>query len=343
MLKKTYIAAALIMTMTLSVCGCSGNTNDTASQGNSENNTASATEQSTENPQSNNKFFAPQKTIADTDVDITASKGRFCFDKLDDKEKLYYEKIRKGVAEHYNAFFWNNRECSKETAEKLVSYVAYDYPEYFWYSDNDGGVDMMTDKIIKRIKFHYGYTAEEAEEIQPKLDSAVKAYTDSAKNFKNDYEKALGAYEYIIKNTEYVADGGATLDTLYDVASDKVMLDLWNVTGVFVDKKASARGYAQAFAYLMQQSGIECGYVRGEGNSFWNVVKLDGEWYCVDTAQGDSTDEEIDYSYFAITSEQMAKVHKADETFNAEIPECTAVANNYFVKNPDTKAKNSLS
>ncbi len=339
MVKKYAITVALILSMSLGVCGCSDGTDNTTSSPSSENSPTSATEQPTSTPTSSSS----RKEFKDEDVDIsnTTSKGRYCFEKLNDNEKLYYEKIRKAVESHYWGLFWNNRDCSKETAEKLVKYVAYDYPEYFWYSDKSGGVDMMTDKLIKRITIHNNYTEDDKGKIQPELEKAVQTYTDSAKDLKSDYEKALNAYEYIIKNTEYVADGGATLDSLQDVESDKTMLALWNMTGVFVDKKASDRGYAQAFEYLMQQAGIECSYVQGADNGFWNVVKLDGEWYCVDVGAGDSTDAEIDYSYFAITSEQMATVHKTDtENFVAELPECTATADNYFVKNPSTKETN---
>ena len=339
MLNKFCIAVALMAVMSLCTGGCSGSSDNTQST----TTTTAATEQSKQTNQGN-KFFARQIKIEDSDVDIstTTSKGRYCFEKLDEKEKLYYEKIRKGVSEYYSAFFWNNRECSKDTAEKLVKYVAYDYPEYFWYTENSGNVDMMTDKLIKRITFQYHSSTEDTKKLQPDIEKAVNAYADSAKDLKTDYQKALNAYEYIIKNTEYVADSGATLDTLGDVNSDKDIISLWNMSGVFINKKAGDRGYAQAFEYLMQQSGVECMYVQGADNGFYNVVKLDDDWYCVDVGEGDSTDAEIDYSYFAITSKQMATVHKTDENFAIELPECKATANNYFVKNPKTKEKNKF-
>ena len=78
----------------------------------------------------------------------------------------------------------------------------------------------------------------------------------------------------------------------------------------------------------MNLSGIECGYVKGN-NQFWNIVKLDGEWYCTDVASGKGSDGSVTYEYFNVTSEKMAELHKADEDFGVELPECTATKNAY--------------
>ena len=333
MFKKKLIAIAAAATITVSLCACSGSGggSSTASQASTEAASSAAEESTQGDSSSGNKYIAKPKFIQDDEVNIkeTSSKDRFCYNTLNDKEKLYYEKVRTAVSQQMNAFYWNNRECLPETAQKIIKYVAYDYPEYFWYSDNGGSLVMATDKVIQRVKLHYGYNQDEIKDIQAKIDEAAKTYTESAKDLKTDYDKSLNAYEYIIKNTELVTDkNDVTTETLSSLESDKDALSGWNISGVLVNKKANDRGFTQTYQYLMNLSGIECGYVKGN-NQFWNIVKLDGEWYCTDVASGKGSDGSVTYEYFNVTSEKISELHKADEDFGVELPECTATKNAY--------------
>lgn len=333
MLKKKFIAIAAAAAITVSLCACSNNSggSSTLSSQTSTEASSSAEAATQGSGESGNKYIAKPKFIQDDEVNIkeTSSKDKFCYNTLNDKEKLYYEKVRTAVSQQMNAFYWNNRECSPETAQKVIKYVAYDYPEYFWYSDNGGSLVMATEKVIQRVKLHYGYNQDEIKDIQAKTDEAAKAYTDSAKDLKTEYDKALNAYEYIIKNTELVTDkNDITTETVASIESDKDAFSGWDISGVLVNKKANDRGFAQTYQYLMNSMGIECGYVKGN-NQFWNIVKLDGEWYCTDVASGKGSGDSISYDYFNVTSEKMAELHKADEDFGVELPECTATKNAY--------------
>ena len=85
-----------------------------------------------------------------------------------------------------------------------------------------------------------------------------------------------------------------------------------SIYGTLVDKRATCAGYAKTFQYLCNRAGIEntCifGMADGEGH-MWNQVKLDGEWYEVDTTWDDDAIDGIEnmilYEYFLVDSSKM--------------------------------------
>ena len=88
-------------------------------------------------------------------------------------------------------------------------------------------------------------------------------------------------------------------------------------------------GYATTFQLLMDMAGIECITVTGAAfgnreNHAWNMVKLNGEWYCVDPTW-DIAPVFIhmnQYNYFNVTSQYMADTdHQWDYD---SVPEATA-------------------
>ena len=101
--------------------------------------------------------------------------------------------------------------------------------------------------------------------------------------------------------------------------------------GPLIEGKGVCLGYAETFRLLMDMAGIECITVTGAGfqnreNHAWNMVKLNGEWYCVDPTwdlrPGINQDGELVYNYFNVTSDWMAFTdHQWDYD---SVPEATA-------------------
>ena len=100
------------------------------------------------------------------------------------------------------------------------------------------------------------------------------------------YEKELALHDWMIAWAEY--DPGA-------LSSGPVGTPIPhndNPYGLLVGKKAICTGYSHTFALLMALAGIECVTVPGTAHGgsdehAWNLVKLDGEWYAVDTTWDD--------------------------------------------------------
>ena len=303
-------------------------------------------------------FIPSDEYIFENQVDIvhTPSLGRFCYSHLNKDQQLCYEKIRKAVEQHREYLLWNNNCCDFNMLNKILMYVTFDYPEYFWYSNEGCYIEYnYSDKVPMKVNFKYEYSRDEVYQINDSIYPEVKKYLESVSNLTSDYERALNAYEYIINNTTYDnIRANAGYKAFEDM--DKEAIPCWNITGVFINHDAICRGYAQAYQYLMNLQGIECGYVYGEGHC-WNIIKLDGDWYYVDVTWGDPVtaisyadtgevryvEDGIDYSYFCMTTEQLLQLHTPDAELNPELPQCTATKYNYFEMNKNSGYKNYFS
>ncbi len=126
-------------------------------------------------------------------------------------------------------------------------------------------------------------------------------------------------------NTEYVEDAK----------------DSQNIISVFLGRKTVCQGYACAVQYLLEQLGVQSTIVSGKALGephAWNLICLDGEYYYMDATWGnnDYRNKEgvetsfIDYNYMAMTTAEMQMGHELD--MEISLPECTAVLNNYYIK-----------
>lgn len=315
-------------------------------------NSAEVTAQNTEQIEEQKNYISD----SEINIDKTPSAGRFCYSQMTASQKKCYEKIRKAVEQQRTQLDWNDSCCSITTIDTILMCITYDYPEYFWYSDEYcyAQSDGKNTKVANKIILKYEYTKDEVYELTERIYPVVQEYLRSVRHLKSDYEKALAGYEYIINNTVY-----DNFRANYGYGSfgemDKETMSCWNISGVFLNHSAICRGYVQAYQYLMNLQGIKCGYVYGE-NHCWNIMQLDGDWYYTDVTWGDPVleithrdtgwveyvQQGIDYSYFAMTTEQLLQIHTPDFGLNLQLPECTATKDNYFVRNPNTDKFNAF-
>lgn len=92
-----------------------------------------------------------------------------------------------------------------------------------------------------------------------------------------DREKAEAFYSWICENIDYNPDDGT------------VIMQTVNLDRVLAEKEALCYGYSNLFAAMCRSQGIPCYVVDGEAldgsgaRHSWNVVKIDGTLYSVDT------------------------------------------------------------
>lgn len=131
-----------------------------------------------------------------------------------------------------------------------------------------------------------------------------------------DFQKELALYRYVTACGEYD-------ETHYDPRTPLGRPDNTNPYGLLLRGYATCVGFAETFRLLMDLAGVECVTVTGAayGSSedhAWNMVKLEGEWYCVDPTWDGSSP----YRYFNVTSDWLRKTdHQWDY---ANVPEAIA-------------------
>lgn len=165
-------------------------------------------------------------------------------------------------------------------------------------------------------------------EINSSILEAAKDVIESEINDDmSEYEKELTIHDYITdwSRFDYSVFGRSSVDGFTD-GSDTPY-------GVLIDRSAMCHGYSSTFQLFMDMLDIECMTVfgtpgsNGVGHS-WNMVKLDGEWYCVDCAWDDPIGGSPCHTYFNVTSDFLRRgsIHRWDES---SVPEATGTAYAY--------------
>jgi len=206
-----------------------------------------------------------------------------------------------------------------ETAYKLFY---SDYPEYFWV-EGGYGASMEEQGQVKTLKVspEYAITGGALTAAKSAYNAKVSALTAGLSG--SDYDKAKTLHDRLIDTVTYTS-----------TANDQ------NAYGALVEGKAVCNGYARAYQHLLQKAGIEAWYVSGSSvnpatgtpvGHAWNLVKLDGGWYYTDVTWDDQGDDTY-YAYFNITTSQLLEGHAIGEPYADLVPNATATAANYYVK-----------
>ena len=104
-----------------------------------------------------------------------------------------------------------------------------------------------------------------------------------------DLEKVIAAHDWIAVNCQYDPYvGGGCVPVTYDGVTYDDSEYVYSPYGVFVNGNAVCQGYSLALKVLLDRAGVECCYVSSNvmGHA-WNMVKLDGKWYHIDTTWDD--------------------------------------------------------
>lgn len=273
----------------------------------------------------------PEQVLSQTDEKLREEQGDcYAFGKLSEEEQQVYLEILEALVE----FRENVRlsSCDKELISRVFQCVLNDHPEIF-YVEGYSYTEYTLGGILKKITFTGSYSLgpEEVAEKQKQIDDYVNRCLAGMPKDADEYEKVKYVYEYLIHHTDY----------------DAAAKDSQNICSVFLEQKSVCQGYAKATQYLLNRAGVYATLVLGEvvggeGHA-WNLVRIDGEYYYVDTTWGDASYQAvgggdypvekiptINYDYLAVTTEQMEKTHTPDNV--VELPLCTSIEANYYVR-----------
>ncbi|MDD4801468.1 MAG: transglutaminase domain-containing protein, partial [Syntrophomonas sp.] len=166
------------------------------------------------------------------------------------------------------------------------------------------------------IKMQYRYSnaslAQELVQNENVRDKVKEIVADIIKPGMTDYDKEKGLHDYIVNNSQY---------DYKNLLNNTIPKHSYSPYGILVLGRGVCQGYAESFALLCQEAGLECQVVTGEAYSFgqwsshaWNIVKIDGINYHVDVTFDDPiTDNEtsvLNHNYFNLTDDQLAEDHK---------------------------------
>lgn len=248
--------------------------------------------------------------------------------------------------------------CDEEDIDKIFQCVLNDHPELFYVEGYSYTRYTRGDRITA-VTFSgtYSMDRETAAVRKEEIEAAAEALLAGVSEDADQYTKVKYVYDTIIRQTDY----------------DPAAADNQNIYSVFVGGRSVCQGYAKATQYLLNRLGVECTLVlgtveaesgqpsagsreetaaeaeagpetpaRSEGHA-WNLVRVDGEYYYVDTTWGDASYSrqdggqtenmgipEINYDYLNVTTEEILKSHTLRD--GIPMPLCSATAANYYVR-----------
>jgi len=156
-------------------------------------------------------------------------------------------------------------------------------------------------------------------------DQARKVLEQVLTGGMSDYEKEMAIYDWVVNNVDY--------DWTHQDRRETTPRESFTPYGGLVNRTAVCLGYATTFQLLMDLAGVECITVPGAAfesreDHGWNMVRLNGQWYCVDVTWDANMREQTgikgleNWRYFNVTSDYMAETdHQWDY---ANTPEATA-------------------
>ncbi|MDE7477039.1 MAG: hypothetical protein K2M91_03660 [Lachnospiraceae bacterium] len=222
------------------------------------------------------------------------------------------------------------------TVDKSLLHVVFacvmnDHPELF-YVEGYQYTEYTLGNVVTGITFSGTYSMTSAEAAQTRLliEQKLAACFAQVPLNEDEYSTVKYLYEWLIDNTEY----------------DKTVENNQNICSVFLQGRSVCQGYAKAMQYMLQKADIQCllvtGFTNGERHG-WNLVRVNGEYYYLDPTWGDASYASggldgaaesfvpaINYDYFLVTTDEITRTHSIEKV--VELPQCTAMDDNYFVR-----------
>ena len=158
-----------------------------------------------------------------------------------------------------------------------------EYPEFYWM---DNEVTYGSSTLNVQIYKEYALGSVRAG-IQDKIEALANDCYGYLSADMTQLELALTIYDYVVLSTHYAykADNETPEDAIW----------AHTLVGIAEQGKGVCETYAKAFEYLCALVGFDVITVTGKAGQTaaeivghaWNMIKIDGVWYTVDTTWGD--------------------------------------------------------
>ncbi len=251
------------------------------------------------------------------------SEGRFYHDMLTAEEQVIYDEMLDCMMNFKEESLPLSCEESS-SIEKCYNAVLDDYGDIYWVEK--AGYNTRRDGSPVEFTFTPTYlmTIDEKNEFDAAMKKEIGKYQKALDKCTDDYNKVKTVYEMIVKGVDYDASSENNQD----------------IRSVFIDKASVCAGYSKAAQVLLNNQGIQCGLVHGttlDGVAHsWNIVKIDEDYYYLDTTWGDpafsnaDSPTDICYDYLNVTTDDILYSRTIETAY--KLPKCTATDDNYYVK-----------
>lgn len=303
--KRKCLAAAVVVLLAVCLCGCS-----------------SRMSYPKEGTQSE-LYHGSQQPAAPEPVE-RISLDKYAYGQLEKNTQTVYDEILDAIMGHKEKISVSTLDT--EVLEQAFYSVRADYGGLFWV-DGYTYTEYSSGDQVTGLEFapHYTMTYDKREELQQAVDTAAEHLLGGISSEDADYQKARFVYDTLINTVAYNPEAENSQ----------------NILSVFLNQETVCQGYACAVQFLFERLGIPSvivtGTAAGQAHA-WNMVMLDGNYYYMDVTWGNSAYQNegsgrqgyINYSYFAMTSEELLFTHEPDNFLL--LPECTQREDSYFVQ-----------
>lgn len=187
----------------------------------------------------------------------TISAGLTAYGVTDDKLQAMLEDVVEAALEHTGVP--NEGDYLRYHIDFKIEVGGYSYP--------DGHAE-----LVFNVYPEYKTTAAQEKTVDARVAALIKSLDLDG---KSDYEKIYEVYKWICDNVTYD----------YTHLNDSSHLLKYTAYAALVNKTAVCQGYANLFYRLMLELGIDSRIISGDGGGphAWNIVKLGGYYYNVDS------------------------------------------------------------
>lgn len=266
---------------------------------------SSSSEDVPESTSSEQQSIAPPIEVSEPDTSslLTDYTRKWGYNQLDSQQKIAYARLFESASDNISEFGVEDLNLSTNDVDLI--YWAFDYDNAQFLTLGSGYNYKYKDSgQVVEVGIQYGRNAGDVPSDQ--FISRTQSVIAEAEQLGSDYERLKYIHDWIVNNTTYTKTGS---------------LSKSEADGPVVYGSALCEGYSKAFMYMAQSMGYECVCIvgtSGGGAHMWNMVKIGGSWYHVDTTWDDPVSNSgpiLRYDYFLVSDSTIRTDHTIDNPF----------------------------
>ncbi|MCU6792114.1 Ig-like domain-containing protein [Paenibacillus sp. WQ 127069] len=208
-----------------------------------------------------------------------------------------------------------------KTSMNAILAAIYEKDDYLLYSTKSYGYTLSPDKDSSTINltFTYWETEDQSKDVAARVSDILSEIITPD---MNDFQKEKAIHDWIISNLAY----------------DTSLVQHSAYAGLFGNRKTVCQGYALLAYRMLSDAGLENKIIEGTAGGqlhTWNLVKLEGNWYHLDTTWDDpvpDTAGRLAYGYYNLTDAQI----KSNHTWKKKYPAATVDFNTTLLSKENT-------